>query len=79
MDGVRRVAYYLLCVAECYEKTCLRGFRPGLTQTGQYSHRRWIEAFGLRKKRDCTIDVAKTKALISCAVTEQLTCVFVFA
>ena len=29
--------------------------------------------------RDCTIRVAKTKALISCAVTAQLICVFVFA
>ena len=29
--------------------------------------------------RDCTICVAKTKALISCAVTLQLICVFVFA
>ena len=28
--------------------------------------------------RDCTIHVAKTKALISCAVTAQLICVFVF-
>ena len=26
------------------EKTCLRGFRPGLTQTELYSHRRWLEA-----------------------------------
>ena len=25
------------------EKTGLRGFRPGLTQTGLYSHRRWLE------------------------------------
>ena len=31
------------------------------------------------KKRDCTIYVVKTKALISCAVTTQLICVFVFA
>ena len=30
-------------------------------------------------KRDCTIYIAKTKALISCAVTAQLICVFVFA
>ena len=29
--------------------------------------------------RDCAIRVAKTKALISCAVTAQLICVFVFA
>ena len=27
-----------------YEKTCLRGFRPGRTQTGLYNHRRWPEA-----------------------------------
>ena len=26
------------------EKTVLRGFRPGPTQTGLYSHRRWLEA-----------------------------------
>ena len=26
------------------EKTCLWGFRPGLTQTGLHSHRRWLEA-----------------------------------
>ena len=31
------------------------------------------------KKRDCTIYVAKTKALISFAVTAKLICVFVFA
>ena len=27
-----------------HEKTGLRGFRPGLTQTRLYSHRRWLEA-----------------------------------
>ena len=27
-----------------HEKTCLRGFRPGPTQTRLYSHRRWLEA-----------------------------------
>ena len=39
------------------ENTCLRGFRPGLTQTGLYNNRRWLEAgnFGSRKKRGCTI------------------------
>ena len=26
------------------EKTGLRGFRPGPTQTGLYGHRRWLEA-----------------------------------
>ena len=33
----------------------------------------------LRKKRDCTIYKAKTKALTSYAVTAQLICAFVFA
>ena len=28
----------------CCEKTGLRGFRPGPTQTGLYSYRRWLEA-----------------------------------
>ena len=32
-----------------------------------------------RKKRDCTIRIAKTKALIRFAVTAKLICVFVFA
>ena len=35
--------------------------------------------FGFKKKRICTICVAKTKALSSCAVTAQLICAFVFA
>ena len=63
------------------QKTGLRGFRPGPTQTGLDSHRRWLETwnFGFRKQRDCTIQVAKTKALISFAVTAKLICVFVFA
>ena len=27
-----------------HDKTCCLGFRPGPTQTGLYSHRRWLEA-----------------------------------
>ena len=59
-----------------HEKTGLRGFQPGPTQTRLYSHRRLQEAcnFGFRKKRDCTNYVTKTKALISCAATAQLVC-----
>ena len=55
------------------------GFRTGLTQTKLYEHRRWLEAgnFGFKKKRDFTIGVEK-KTLISCAVTAQLICAFVF-
>ena len=63
------------------EKTGLRGFRPGPTQTDLYSHRRWLEAlnFGFSNKRKCTIHIAKTKALIGFAVTAKLICTFVFA
>ena len=48
------------------------GFQTGPTQTELDQHRRWLEAgnFGFRKKRNCTISVAKTKVLI---------CVFNFA
>ena len=62
-------------------RSYIRGFRSGPTQTGLYSHRRWLEAlnFGFRKQRDCTIRVAKTKALISFVDTAKLICVFVFA
>ena len=51
------------------------------SQTELYKHRRWLEAgnFGFRKLRNCTIHVAKTKALISFAVTAKLICAFVFA
>ena len=57
------------------------GFRTGLSQTELYKHRSRLEAwnFGFKKKRNCTIRVAKTKALISFAVTAKLICVFVFA
>ena len=55
-----------------------RGFWPGLTQTRLYSHWRWLEAwnFVFRKKKYCIIQVAKTKAQISFAVTSKLICVF---
>ena len=33
----------------------------------------------INSKRNCTNQVAKTKALISCAVNAQLICAFVFA
>ena len=50
------------------------GFQPGLTQTSLYVFRSRLEAsnFGFKKKRDCTIPVAKAKALISFAVTAKL-------
>ena len=35
--------------------------------------------FWITEKRDCAIRVAKTKALISFAVTAKLICAFVFA
>ena len=55
-------------------------FQPGLLQLRLYSQGGRLEAsdFGF-KKRDCSIRVAKTKALISFAVTAKLVCSFVFA
>ena len=57
------------------------GFQTSLTQTELNKHRRWLETgnFGLKKKKNCTIRVGKTKALISFAVTTKLICTFVFA
>ena len=59
-----------------YQDRCLF-----MTQTGLQSHRRWLEAgnFRFRKKKNCTIHVAKAKALISFAVTAKLICTFAFA
>ena len=57
------------------------GFRPGPTKTSLHSQRSRLETinFGFKKKRNCTICVAKIKALISFAVTTKLICAFVFA
>ena len=63
-----------------HEKTSHCGFRPGLTQTILYSHRKWLEAFnsGYTYRWNSTIHAVETKALISCAVTAQLFCAFCF-
>ena len=55
------------------EKTGVRGFRPSPTQTELYSIRRWLKAchFGFMYKGNCTIRIAKTMALISCAVAKS--------
>ena len=65
----------------CHEKTCLGGFptrydinRPVPPQ----KMARGLE-FCFKLKRNCTIYVAKTKVLISWAVTSQVICVFVFS
>ena len=49
--------------------TDLRYFRHGPIQTGLQSHMRWLEAYNFeyRKLSDCSIYVATTKALFSCA------------
>ena len=56
-----------------HEKINNLGFQPGMTQTRLYSHRSMLEAqnFGLKKKRNCTIHVAKTKVQISCALVSH--------
>ena len=59
------IYYYITVLYEpAHEKINTLGFRPGPTQTGLYSQRSRLEAGGF-KKTDCTIRVAKTKALIS--------------
>ena len=54
------------------EKTYLQGFRPGPHKPGflakEDSKRLEISDLG-RKKRDCSIFVAQTKAWVSCAFT----------
>ena len=37
-------AFHVSTFEPGHEKICLQGFRPGLTKTGLYSHRRWLEA-----------------------------------
>ena len=61
-----------------HEKTNDLGFRPGPTQIRLYSHRSRLEAgkLGLKKKRDCTICVAKTKVLICSIVFTYADCWF---
>ena len=56
-------------------------FSRDAAQIKLYNHRSRLEPlnFGFKKKRKCSIPVAKTKALISFAVTVKLICVFVFA
>ena len=58
------------------------GFPPGSdTNRAVQSQKIWLETWnlGFRKLRDCTSYEAKTKALISCTVSVQLICAFVFA
>ena len=55
------------------------GFQPRSTQTAVQPQKmpRGLN-FGFRNKRDWAIYVAKTRALISCAITAHLICTFVF-
>ena len=64
------------------EKVCLNwssGFLTRSNTNRTVQPQKMARGLKFRKKRDCTICVAKTKALISCAVTAQLICDFVFA
>ena len=57
------------------------GFRPDLHKTASSTTEDGlVEAwhFGFRTKMDCTTNVAKSKSVISCAVTALLICAFVF-
>ena len=64
-----------------HEKTNNLGFQSGPTKTELYMHRRWLEICDIESSvlTNCCIRVAKTKALISFAVTAKLICAFVFA
>ena len=75
------ILFYPLRFMPTHEKACLWGLRSSLTQSDLYCHRRRLEAsnFRLKKKKNSNIHGAKTKMLISCAVTAQLICVFAFA
>ena len=68
------------------EKTSLGGggFRPGPTNRAVQPHKtaRCLEFLDIGSRGivlSVYLGVAKTKALISCAVTAQLICIFVFA
>ena len=85
---VQHYSLIIIFVVHCIDsmscvtrKLVFGGFRPGLTQIWLYSHRRCLETsnFKSRKQKNSTVYVAKTKALITCTVTTQLICVFVFA
>ena len=41
--SLSKINWFTVYKPRC-EKTGLRGFGPGPTQTGLYSHRRWLEA-----------------------------------
>ena len=53
---------------------------PNRSDTNQAAQsKKQARSFGFRKKRKCTIRVAKTKVRISFAVTAKLICAIVFA
>ena len=60
-------------------KTNLRGFRPPANWPEQSKKKFRSLKFWIYVEEICDICVAKTKALIRCAVTAQLICGFVFA
>ena len=61
------------------EKTGFRGFRTRSNTNQAVQLQKMSGGLKFRKKRDFTIYVAKSKALISCSITSQLILVFVFA
>ena len=60
------------------QKTGLRGFRPGTSQSGLNSHRRWLETwnFGLESRG---IVLSKWRKQRRWSASAKLICVFVFA
>ena len=68
-----------LLIEPRHEKTCIRGLRPGKTQTGLLSYRDQLESwnFGFSKYRYCTIQVANNKGADQTALMRRLICAFV--
>ena len=46
---------YKMEIEPRHEKTCLRGFRPGLTQTGLYSDSRWFVLYLCSENKDADL------------------------
>ena len=79
IETLKCIDYVLAQSVAGQQKTGFRGFRTRSNTNQAVQLQKMSGGLKFRKKRDCTIYVAKSKALISCAVTSQLILVFVFA
>ena len=75
-----KIAHRLNIVID-YDNLSRSARKPVFGVSNQVGHKQTctVTEAGFKKKRNCTIHVAKTKGLISFAVTAKLICAFVFA